>query len=119
MPVSVAVSKIRSFLISPFRWLYGKYLCYYEGFIAYFVGMTGLYLLTALSLNRYGFDRIRSADFLSFSLQVLDDCHAGADEIRDLPNGVHLRFSFHPRRIILGGGTFVRMVMPIRFDGAE
>ncbi|CAF0916452.1 unnamed protein product [Adineta steineri] len=35
------------------RWLYGKYLCYYEGFIAYFVGMVGLYLLTALSLNRY------------------------------------------------------------------
>ena len=34
------------------RWLYGKYLCYYEGFIAYFVGMVGLYLLTALSLNR-------------------------------------------------------------------
>ncbi|CAF0986542.1 unnamed protein product [Adineta ricciae] len=35
------------------RWLYGKYLCYYEGFLAYFVGMIGLYLLTALSLNRY------------------------------------------------------------------
>ncbi|CAF0783744.1 unnamed protein product [Rotaria sp. Silwood1] len=35
------------------RWLYGKYLCYYEGFITYFVGMVGLYLLTALSLNRY------------------------------------------------------------------
>jgi hypothetical protein len=35
-----------------FRWLYGKYLCYYEGFVAYFVGMIGLYLLTTLSLNR-------------------------------------------------------------------
>ncbi len=35
-----------------FRWLYGKYLCYYEGFMAYFVGMIGLYLFTALSLNR-------------------------------------------------------------------
>ncbi|CAF0751654.1 unnamed protein product [Adineta ricciae] len=35
------------------RWLYGKYLCYYEGFVAYFVGMVGLYLLTSLSLNRY------------------------------------------------------------------
>ncbi|CAF3734287.1 unnamed protein product [Rotaria socialis] len=35
------------------RWLYGKYLCYYEGFITYFVGMVGLYILTALSLNRY------------------------------------------------------------------
>ncbi|CAF1323374.1 unnamed protein product [Adineta steineri] len=35
------------------QWLYGKYLCYYEGFIAYSVGMIGLYLLTALSLNRY------------------------------------------------------------------
>ena len=35
-----------------FSWLYGKYLCYYEGFIAYFVGMIGLYLLTTLSLNR-------------------------------------------------------------------
>ncbi|UJR33532.1 hypothetical protein I4U23_020976 [Adineta vaga] len=35
------------------RWLYGKYLCYYEGFIAYFVGMVGLYLFTSLSLNRY------------------------------------------------------------------
>ncbi|CAF2701137.1 unnamed protein product [Rotaria sp. Silwood2] len=35
------------------RWLYGKYLCYYEGFVTYFVGMVGLYLLTALSLNRY------------------------------------------------------------------
>ncbi|UJR13708.1 hypothetical protein I4U23_000719 [Adineta vaga] len=35
------------------RWLYGKYPCYFEGFMAYFVGMIGLYILTALSLNRY------------------------------------------------------------------
>ena len=41
------------YLALTLRWIYGKYLCYYEGFITYFVGMIGLYLLTALSLNRF------------------------------------------------------------------
>ena len=47
------------------RWLYGKYLCYYEGFVAYFVGMVGLYLLVALSLNRFVFKATSS--IVSFS----------------------------------------------------
>ncbi|CAF1209782.1 unnamed protein product, partial [Didymodactylos carnosus] len=33
------------------RWLFGKYGCYYEGFVAYWAGITDIYLLAAISVN--------------------------------------------------------------------
>ncbi|XP_076469691.1 pinopsin-like [Babylonia areolata] len=35
------------------RWLYGRLGCIIEGFMVYFLGMTSLYLLCAISVDRY------------------------------------------------------------------
>lgn len=34
-------------------WLHGHFFCYWEGFIVYTFGMSELYLLTAISIDRY------------------------------------------------------------------
>ena len=35
------------------KWFAGEFFCYWEGFVVYFFGLSALYLLTAVSVDRY------------------------------------------------------------------